>query len=604
LPRAEASEIELSDIDPHLSSYEAEQLSAPWRALLAKHTRDSKRGAPIAGAPMRPYAPGPPGPSEGGLCTPFNSSSPARTLVELGILQLEGAVRDRAGWSTKLRKPSVERHWRDELRRHPVLTQPFARGLETSMLEFALAELAYQARWLTLQAGPAAPYERATVDRVVQATPAAALRKRLQALTLRLGGQTVWHPGSKKQVRDLVHPSLYPVIYGRSVEHDGGLTLRPWAKETNEDTSDLYQWLPAEVDVAPSGATRFVSYINSLHPLEHPELYTTIAEVFQAALPAFEQVLGLITGEQRPRIETDGEWHDREVKLELSKNLIDEIRAYREKRKKGEHERHPVLEILAQLPYLDQDEYYENRKPRPLAIRPFVAREGKRRPLHGRQRVLVKLAETVLTPENSKFEGGHWHVEGMQNENIVASAVYYFGTENLTSSRLHFREAANPDELIYEQDDFAGVDAIYGLPQEGVATQELGSVETPEGRLLVFPNVLQHRLGPFELADPTRPGRRRILALFLIHPETQVYTSATVPPQRRDWYVTAFRLAGRPWAEMPSVLAEIMLDYLVYSSLTPAEALQHMKALSHERKFYIRGASRESFERPYSLCEH
>jgi hypothetical protein len=513
-------------------------------------------------------------------------------------------VRDRAGWSTKLRKPEIERRWRDELRRHPVLTQPFARGLEGDMLEFALAELAYQARWLAPQPGPASPYEDAAVDRVVQAVPAAALRERLQALTQRLEGQTVWHPGSKKQVRDLVHPSLYPVIYGRSVEYDGGRTLRPWAKDTNKDMSKQYQWLPAEVDVAPDGATCFVSYINGLHPLEHPELYAAIAEVFRAALPAFERVLGHITGEQALRVRADEDWYEREVDLEFSKGLIDEIRTYREARKKSPHTPHPVLEILAQLPYLNSDEYHENRQPRPPAIPPFAPQEVKRRVLQGRQRVLVKLAETVLTPEDPKFKGGHWHVEGMENENIVASAVYYFRSENLTSSRLHFREAVNPEETPYEQNDFSGVEAVYGFPQEGKATQELGSVETPEGRLLVFPNVLQHRLGPFELADPTRPGWRRILALFLIHPEAQVYTSATVPPQRRDWYVTAFRLVGPPWAKMPPVLVEIVLDYLVHSSLTSAEALRHMKKLSHERKFYTRGESRENFERPYSLCEH
>ena len=56
-----------------------------------------------------------------------------------------------------------------------------------------------------------------------------------------------------------------------------------------------------------------------------------------------------------------------------------------------------------------------------------------------------------------------------------------------------------------------------------------------EGRLVTFPNTVQHRVAPFALADPTKPGHRKILALFLIDPHRRVISTANVPPQQAEW---------------------------------------------------------------------
>ena len=45
---------------------------------------------------------------------------------------------------------------------------------------------------------------------------------------------------------------------------------------------------------------------------------------------------------------------------------------------------------------------------------------------------------------------------------------------------------------------------IFGCQNWSGAIQDVGSVETREGRLITFPNVLQHRVLPFKLADPTK----------------------------------------------------------------------------------------------------
>ena len=76
-------------------------------------------------------------------------------------------------------------------------------------------------------------------------------------------------------------------------------------------------------------------------------------------------------------------------------------------------------------------------------------------------KVIVKLANIVLTPERPKYKGGAWHVEGMENEKIVATGIYYGQSQNVTSAYLAFRRAVAAPE--YCQDDNRGVEEMYGL---------------------------------------------------------------------------------------------------------------------------------------------
>ena len=71
--------------------------------------------------------------------------------------------------------------------------------------------------------------------------------------------------------------------------------------------------------------------------------------------------------------------------------------------------------------------------------------------------------------------------------------------------------------------------------------QELGSVETKEGRLLTFTNILQHRVGPFELKDKGRKGHRKIVALYLVDPGVKVISTANVPCQQQEWWWKAMQ---------------------------------------------------------------
>lgn len=192
-----------------------------------------------------------------------------------------------------------------------------------------------------------------------------------------------------------------------------------------------------------------------------------------------------------------------------------------------------------------------------------------------RLQVIVKLATVHLTPDKPGYSGGSWHVEGMMNERIVSTGIYYWDSENITDSRLSFRAAVgHPD---YEQNDRNGVREVYGLDNEYAPNQVLGSAETRAGRALAFPNIFQHRADPFRLADPSRPGHRKILVFFLVDPSVTIVSTSDVLPQQH-WSPT--------------------------STMTLEQAKEFRSQLMRERKFFVDEHNEQIYEREFSLCEH
>jgi hypothetical protein len=114
--------------------------------------------------------------------------------------------------------------------------------------------------------------------------------------------------------------------------------------------------------------------------------------------------------------------------------------------------------------------------------------------------VIVKMASIELTPEKPDFPVGGWHIEGQMNEHIVATALYYLDSENVTPCHLSFRMITDVDdledfEMSIGQDMYHVYERIWGTElgvggSSNEALQSYGSVETREGRLLAFPNVL------------------------------------------------------------------------------------------------------------------
>lgn len=112
-----------------------------------------------------------------------------------------------------------------------------------------------------------------------------------------------WHPKTGKQVLDLVHPSLYPLIYGRTLSrypdpsHWQPLATITSPFEVDESEvmtqyqSEKFQWLPTDFSVGKTDAeVKALGYINNLHP-SHKGLYENVESAIKLFVPLWERVL-------------------------------------------------------------------------------------------------------------------------------------------------------------------------------------------------------------------------------------------------------------------------------------------------------------------------
>jgi hypothetical protein len=473
------------------------------------------------------------------------------------MMRCSAHIREKPGWFDKMNDSEIVARWTQEA---------VAQGLTEAQVGYVLAELAHYAALRDEETG----IEVSAVDGVWQTDTLideqlrSRLREAVQVLEEVPETEKDWHPGSDGQVLDLVHPSLFCLV--REVS---GAPEWAWQNPTDRyskyEFSEKFQWLPTDVDVSDDGEVTFSSYINNVHPETHRELASVLPHLFARMRPLLENVLTDLRHPRPLRIEADPYgWYDSEPEHPDRSSFSDD-EAYQE-----------AVRAWGQA----QDDWWENRRPvvpdAPSFVPPEVPDASARVDLRGRRlQVIVKLATIHLTPDKPEYPGGSWHVEGMLNERIVSTGIYYWDSENITESRLSFRAALdNPD---YEQDDDNGLREVYGLENEDALNQVLGSAPTPAGRCLAFPNVLQHRVSPFRLTDPTRPGHRKILAFFLVDPSQKIVSTSDVPPQQ-------------PWSTT--------------STMTLERAKTYREQLMQERKFFVDEHNEQLYEREFSLCEH
>ena len=195
-----------------------------------------------------------------------------------------------------------------------------------------------------------------------------------------------------------------------------------------------------------------------------------------------------------------------------------------------------------------------------------------------------------------------------KNEHICATALYYYSNENIKDSTLAFRQQSSTeatDEIQYRQDYHDWLPAIFGCESEGPGLQFVGSVKTREGRLLTFPNILQHQVQPFSLVDPTKPGHRKILALFLVDPHVKVLSTANVPCQQRDWWRGHIAELGTSLDRLPLELRDAVFNGVTDDfPISPEEAKDLRLKLMDERKAFVIRHDEAFKGSEFSLCEH
>ncbi|KAK2809590.1 hypothetical protein FQN50_003644 [Emmonsiellopsis sp. PD_5] len=473
--------------------------------------------------------------------------TPVREFVMLRVMN---SITDKPGWENKVFDTNITAKWKEEIMGNEDI------DFTVEMWDWVVAELQLKTEGFQ-KTGMLKAYDAGVVksDTAIPESLKNELKAAIASLENVPEEQKDYHPHSNDQVLNLVHPSLFPVVYGRThIVTDGILGIQdglakagtgellPVPPKTTTklqgiwggrlfDTSSLlleypysqkFQWLPCDVEFTSSSPVddqansntnqshapnecKITSYINNLHPTSHATLYGIIERVISLALPLWN--VTLTTLEERSSYS----------RIDCSKVTFRKDR-----------------------PRPDGDNW-EQPSPRTDMVMPpeEVLVDLKRDYAETGLQVIVKLANIQLTPEKPQYNGGSWHIEGQLNEHICATALYYYDSANITDSRLAFRQMSNPEDvnkIKYPRDEYTWTQSIFGVHVDGPVVQEIGDIACTEGRLLTFPNILQHRVAPFALADLSKPGHRKILALFLVDPNIHIISSAHVPVQRRDWF--------------------------------------------------------------------
>ncbi|KIP03673.1 hypothetical protein PHLGIDRAFT_110570 [Phlebiopsis gigantea 11061_1 CR5-6] len=533
----------------------------------------------------------------------------ALTANERNMIALSAALRAKPNWWVKIQDATIREKWREE-----ALNAPASYG-ELSLNEAEVQYVLDEVTWYATQRDDVTGIEQSIFhriwqsDKLVDETLQAALLQGVAVLENVPDDRKDWHPRSNGQVLDLVHPSLYCIVYGRTMVYEGSdekLSDLPPAYDVDNlcgdacrFLSDQFSWLPTDFSISSDGTSaKALAYINNLSRRRHPMLYPIIEQLVARFVPLWERVLG-------------------ETQMGEEHNLPSRIGADAE-----QQGYEWVLKDGFTEDELTDDDWEDREKFNlvlPSVISPFEPYEIKD-PVSLRDRniqVIVKLANIYLTPEKPSYPGGSWHVEGMMNEAIISTGIYYYDEQNVSQSSLAFRMGVHAPMVRVEQSDYKAAKAVFGISLDDPLNQVLGSVVTKQGRCLAFPNLYQHKVRPFELVDKSQPGHRKILALFLVDPalESPRLSTSDIAPQQQDevcalLHDVASQLGagGHPaqrkgLGKLPNEVLDMIVDQADFV-MTRREAEEYRLRLMDERGIMVGENTELMFAAPFNMCEH
>ncbi|KAF4950576.1 hypothetical protein FSARC_13144 [Fusarium sarcochroum] len=582
------------------------------------------------------------------------------TIREVCMLKVIEELTNKPEWWLKVNDPDTAAKWMKEAmempwaeyRRHADFTQKMAESFAfTNNPRQCITELRKKAE-IYQETGliPVMDYTTAVIksDNLITQELREALKAAVAPLENVPDEQKDWHPGSDGKVLDIVHPSLWPLVYGRSrilsdkrinveeaLEHCGTGIVLPEDPPTDpkgfvleadyhnhmfpmNTLSKRFQWLPCDVDLTGE-RPRIDSYINNVHPTKHAGLYSVIEQFIEKSLPAWDtiyrwneefEVLRLRSWDVYPKCRVpeicrleNRPWSCSQRARPLDEDEFPRAKNLSEYYRSDQAERDEKWYKSTHWPEVPEPKTEADEL---IQLNPSDVKTSGFFDDTSRVQVIVKLANIHLTPEKPTYDGGSWHIEGQLNEHICATALYYYDCDNITESRLDFRTPANQEdmmmELNHEQGDYENIERIYDIRSSEDTIQNIGSVLTRQDRMLFFPNVYQHHVSPFQLADKTRPGHRKILALFLVDPLIPVISTANVPPQQRHWWTETLVSNDRP-SHLPPELTDMVIENLDFP-ISLEDAKEIRKELMEERTTSQDDLNNDLRNLEWNFCEH
>ncbi|KID94098.1 hypothetical protein MAJ_09937, partial [Metarhizium majus ARSEF 297] len=223
------------------------------------------------------------------------------TIRELCMLQFIEEITNKPDWWVKVHDAEIAARWKAE-----ALEMNWAAFLKYADFTPAMADALKADLYQKTSLVPVFDYRAAVIksDDLIPEHLWQALRQGVKLLEDVPEDEKDWHPGSDGKVLDLVHPSLWPLVYGKSrILPDRRIGLSdaldncgtgdvipepaPLRGRNRHCTSTKFQWLPCDVSVE-KGRVKIESYINNLHPVKHASLYPVIEGFIEKALPAWD----------------------------------------------------------------------------------------------------------------------------------------------------------------------------------------------------------------------------------------------------------------------------------------------------------------------------
>ncbi|KAI1443891.1 hypothetical protein F5Y02DRAFT_419591 [Annulohypoxylon stygium] len=511
------------------------------------------------------------------------AAGPRLTNREIRMMEFMNQITDKPNWVEDIFDNSIVDVWQKEVNSMPTDKCKGDVFFSKDMFDYCIEELRIKATGKngTKATGIVNVLDAqgavAKSDKIVPASLAEALKANIKSLEDFHLTSEDWKSKSDKTVLNLVDPSLYPVVYGTtralphgyvplqhcaSVTGQGKLTQEYLAERISYHYPDQrygsYQWLPSDITWTKTGP-KISSYINNLHPEDYADLYKVLEDLVAAAISLWGKYVTLDLT-RCPRIDYECR---RDAELSLPEGLEYPIpdkyieyttcagrKCYRDdyKRKKD---------------YRDWMEENKMGWPEPrigLSCRRMLKlhqRTNLKKEFPSGIQVIFKITNIYLSPENPRFSGSDWGTEGTSNENIVATAIYDYDAENITESKVTFKENVWEDPA---HGDKWHEHELYWYDLES-AFSEIGSVCTKPGRMLAFPSRFLEQIEPFELRDPTKPGYKKYLTMFLVNPRYRTLSTKVVPPQQRYWWIREVSTIF-PFSLLPLELLYMIMDFV------------------------------------------
>ncbi|KAK6092586.1 hypothetical protein MT418_8485 [Batrachochytrium dendrobatidis] len=500
----------------------------------------------------------------------------ARTLVEMRYIQYLQSILCKPMWWIDITNQHIVEQWRADSLDRNILPSTFNLALE--QLEFFVKQLVCSGSdgFGTVVPGPV------ELTYILDNGIPDNVHTRLMTNVSDIEHGSNHNTG--QMVHNLIDASMYSVVYGQTMIAPLDIRLKyttmvpcdillstrlvsdtPIIDGDFEFISFKFQCPPSEFRVEQDGSVTINSYINNLNPIWHRDMYKCIAKIFKCFVPMFESLFRTI--------------HPVFKYIDIHNG----IKGYEPPSQSDHDDMESDTRVIRPVYVPTLPEHFESKyeSAKPVSLR-------------GRNlQVIVKLTNIQLTPSKSKYNEGNWHIEGPINESIVATGLYYYDVENITTPKLDFRVAV--DRFEYQIASEMYWKDVYGIDEESPQSQYIGSLELPNGRCVVYPNRYQHKEQSFELADPTQPGHCKILTFFVVNPSRRIVSTAHVAPQQPQWYNSSLDKTPIPpelWNDATQYIQGVQ---------SPAEAKHYRDELTSDRTQIVMAYSEYIYEQKYNL---